>query len=254
MGILTAFLGSDLNLKRPDFKNSPVVSLDFSGTNIEFSDPAQTSMFPVQDWPNDLDIYDERCYEKQRGGDFAKRFYVKGWDLTGAKRQAKAGVKVSGILSFFSDEYAQTVKGAMNCFNSSCFSYEVLRFCHDVWGGQNEAKDVGDLGNGLFSYPVESKELMYKDINGTVWCYFSFSVKGKAPKFIYATAVSKYHIIFNEFTITPYDDLDYFSPDTNLEVAANGVVDDFMAHYVINLSKTAESEKAQVESHLAEIT
>ncbi len=248
MGILARFFGSDLDLKGPDFDVAPKVEIDFSGSKISFFDPPQTARFPVSDWPEDMNIFDKDNFEKQRYSDFAKRFYVKGWNLKGAGNKALASVTAVSILSYFDQEYYDFLGEQFNCFVKKDFEAEIFRYCHTIWGRQNKAKSLGDIGSGRYSYPIDSSNLKYVKFNETEWCSFSSAVKGKPPKFIYATPVSEQHIIFNSFSVEAFRGLDYYSPKTNLEQASNAVIKDFMLRFVLDLSNDMKSLKKAAES------
>jgi hypothetical protein len=94
MGLLSKLFGTagnDLQLTRPDFTRFGNIELDFSGTKLRFKDVEHTAMFPINDWPEDLDVYNPDVLKLQEDGYYAERFYVRGWDFFGKNNEARGG-------------------------------------------------------------------------------------------------------------------------------------------------------------------
>ncbi len=245
MGLLSKLFGTagnDLQLTRPDFTRFGHIELDFSGTKLRFKDVEHTAMFPINDWPEDLDIYGTDVLKEQKDGSYAKRFYVRGWDFFGEKNRARGGVKVGSFIFYFPDSYAADT----DCFTRKDFEHEVLRYCNDVWGIQNPGSSLGSLGSEInYVYPIKPSDFSYQSINGIKWCRFTPQKKGKAPTIVYACPISQHHILLNEFTLSAYDSTDYYSPATNLEQTCNDVVNEYMDEFFIELSERSKKERAQ---------
>jgi hypothetical protein len=234
--------GNDLQLTRPDFTRFGHIELDFSGTKLRFKDAAHTAMYPINDWPEDMDIYSPNDLELQEKGHYAQRFYVRGWDFLGKKNRAKGGCSIDSTILYFPDKYPE----AVSCFTRNIFEQEILEYCHRAWGGMNPGSSLGSLGpEGDYVYPVDASSLSYTTINGMQWCRFTAQRKADPPAILYACPISKHHIIINEFTLEAYGSLDFFSPETNLEQTCYDVVDDYMSEFYIELSPRAKAEKAE---------
>jgi hypothetical protein len=242
MGLLDRFFGDDKKLTRPDFNRFKPIELDFSGTKLRFKDAAHTAMYPINDWPEDMDIYSPDHLNLQEDGCYARRFYVRGWDFLGKKNRAKGGCSVSSIILYFPDKYSESA----SYFTRNIFEREVLEYCHDSWGGMNPGSSLGSLGpEGELVYPVGASDLSYMTINGVQWCRFTVQRKANAPTIVYACPISKHHIIINEFRLSAYGSLDFYSPETNLEQTCYDVVNDYMSEFFIELSPRAKAEKAE---------
>ena len=72
MAFLDKFLGSDQALSQPDFDKAPTVDIRFSDIQLRFQDPAHTALYPIHDWPESMDIFDNRNYEKIENGRLMK--------------------------------------------------------------------------------------------------------------------------------------------------------------------------------------
>ena len=242
IGLLDKLLGSDQDLRGPDLDRAPWLDLDFSGTKLRYRDPMHTAMFPVNVFAEDRDLYDVTQYERQKEGDLARRFYVKGWEFVG--RKSRGGVDLSGRVFYFDNK----LDANYSCFEKSIFEHEIFEFCHIVWGWQNESTQVGDLGKKLFLYPIDSSGLDYQDINKTRWCRFTAQVKGKPPEIHYACPLTSHHMLMMDFTLMGYGGTDFYSPETNLEQATLKYVEDFMANFYIELSDEAKAQKAAAKN------
>lgn len=244
IGLLDKLLGSDQDLRGPDLDRAPWLDLDFSGTKLRYRDPMHTAMFPVNVFAEDRDLYDVTQYERQKEGDLARRFYVKGWEFVG--RKSRGGVDLSGRVFYFDNK----LDANYSCFEKSIFEHEIFEFCHIVWGWQNESTELGDLGKKLFLYPIDSTELDYQDINKTRWCRFTAQVKGKPPEIHYACPLTSHHMLMMDFTLTGYGGTDFYSPETNLEQATLKYVENFMANFYIELSDEAKAQQAAAKNPL----
>ena len=247
MGLLSRLFGEksdDRQLTRPDFGRFGHLEIDFSGTKLRFKDAAHTAMFPINDWPEDMDIYNTGVFEKQRDDSYAKRFYVRGWDFYG-KKKAKArggGVTASSFVFYFP---LNNFKG-IGLFEREVFEQEIFKYCHKIWGRQNPGSSLGSLGpEGEFVYPVDANGLSYQLINGVQWCRFTSQWRADPPEILFGCPISKHHMIINSFELSAYDGVDFYSPETNLEQTCNDVVNDYMAEFYIELSERARQEKAQ---------
>lgn len=240
--LLDKLLGSDKDLKGPDLDKAPWLELDFSGIKLRYRDPMHTAMFPINVFARDKNIYDVSQYERQKEGDLAKRFYVKGWEFYG--RHARGGVDVSGRIFYFDDK----VDAVYSCFEKSDFERDIFEFCHIVWGRQNKSERLGDLGTKLFIYPVDSEGLDYKDINQVRWCRFKVQSDGDPPEIHYACPLTSHHMLMLDFTLQGYDGTDFYSPETNLEEATLRFVEDFMANFYIELSGEAKAQQAAAKN------
>ena len=242
MGILDRFFGNDQQLTRPDFNRFKHIELDFSGTKIKFKDAAHTAMFPINDWPHDMDIYKPTSYEPSDNRRYAKRFYLRGWEFTGKSRRAHGGCRLSSQVYYHPDQ----TKDNAGYFKKEILEQQIYRYCHNMWGDQNKGSSLGNLGEAYYTYPIKSSDVSYQNINGTNWCRFSAERKGKPPEILYATPISKHHIIVNAFTLSAFGGTDFYSPETNLEQTCYDVVNDFMSEYFIELSPRAKAERAAV--------
>ena len=236
--------GNDLRLTRPEFDRFGHLELDFSGTKLRFKDAEHTAMFPINDWPEDMNIYNTDVFEKQKDGYYAKRFYVRGWSFYGERKdKARGGVTVSSFVFYFPETYSDNT----DCFQLGDFEHEILRYCNRAWGWQNPGSSLGNLGSEIYYvYPIESSDLSYQRINGIHWCRFTAQEKGRAPEISYACPISRRHIIINSFQLSAYDGVDYYSPETNLEQTCTDIVNEYMAEFTIKLSERAQQERAQV--------
>lgn len=242
--LLKKLLGSDQNMKGPDLSNAPWLELDFSGNRLRYRDPMHTAMFPVSVFAENKDIYDVHQYERQKEGDLAELFYIKGWEFSG--RANSGEVRTSGRIFYFDNKLG----GSYNCFEKPIFEHEIFEFCHIVWGWQNESTELGDLGKKLFLYPIDSTGLDYQDINKTRWCRFTAQVKGKPPEIHYACPLTSHHMLMMDFTLTGYGGTDFYSPETNLEQATLKYVENFMANFYIELSDEAKAQQAAAKNPL----
>ena len=231
--LLKKLLGSDQNRKGPDLSNAP---------RLRYRDPMHTAMFPVSVFAENKDIYDVHQYERQKEGDLAELFYIKGWEFSG--RANSGGVRTSGRIFYFDNKLG----GSYNCFEKPIFEHEIFEFCHIVWGWQNESTELGDLGKKLFLYPIDSTGLDYQDINKTRWCRFTAQVKGKPPEIHYACPLTSHHMLMMDFTLTGYGGTDFYSPETNLEQATLKYVENFMANFYIELSDEAKAQQAAAKN------
>lgn len=246
MGMLDKLFGSDLDLKHPDFERSPAVEIDFSGTKISFKDPKHTAMFPINDVPRDMDIYDQGNFEEQDDGSFADRFYVKGWNLFGRHNKAHGAVRLNGLIKYY-----PALISSDNCFDKKSFQREIIQFAHRSWGWQNEGATLGSLGSGERKYPVSADELKFLNFTNVVWCHFSSKVKEKPPTIVYATPVSSAHIIFLEFIIDTYKGLRFYdAKKSNIKQASYQVIEDFMNNFHIELSDTPKKEQEAASEKL----
>jgi hypothetical protein len=247
MGLLSKLFGTagnDLQLTRPDFTRFGHIELDFSGTKLRFKDVEHTAMFPINDWPEDIDIYntDKDVFEKQKDGYYAERFYVRGWDFFGKNNEARGGVKIGSFIFYYPQAYSIDI----NCFTHKDFEHEILRHCDRIWGWQNPGSSLGNLGSEInFVYPIKPSDLSYLPVNSIHWCRFTAQEKGGAPDIMYACPISQRHILLNRFTLSAYDSTDYYSPETNLEQTCNDVVNEYMDEFFIELSERSLQEKAQ---------
>ena len=115
-------------MKGPDLSNAPWLELDFSGNRLRYRDPMHTAMFPVSVFAENKDIYDVHQYERQKEGDLAELFYIKGWEFSG--RANSGEVRTSGRIFYFDNKLG----GSYNCFEKPIFEHEIFEFCHIVWG------------------------------------------------------------------------------------------------------------------------
>jgi hypothetical protein len=237
-----SLFGNDQRLTRPDFNRFAHIELDFSGIKVRFKDAAHTAMFPINDWPTDMDIYDLKSLNDHKTGSYGKRYYVRGWDFYGKKNQARGGCKLYSLLYYFPAKHPEHI----SYFSRDVFERELIEFCHRRWGVQNPGSSLGDLGpEPRYVYPVNAAGLSYERINGTNWCRFTAQWKADPPKLFYACPISSRHLIINYFTLSAYDGLDFYSPETNLEQTAYDVVNDFMSEYFIELSPRSQAERAE---------
>ncbi len=245
MGVLSKLFGTagnDLQLTRPDFSRFGHIELDFSGTKLRFKDVEHTAMFPINDWPEDLDIYNMDTLEAAKEGYYGRRFYVRGWDFFGENNEVRGGVKIGSFIFYFPQVYSENIE----CFTRKDFEHEILSYCNDVWGWQNPGSHLGSLGREInYIYPITPSDLSYQSINGIHWCRFTAQEKGGAPNIVYACPISQRHIIINRFTLSAYDSTDYYSPETNLEQTCNDVVNEYMDEFFIELSERSQKERAR---------
>jgi len=178
MGLLDRFFGDDKKLTRPDFNQFKHIELDFSGTKLRFKDAAHTAMYPINDWPEDMDIYSPNDLNLQEDGCYARRFYVRGWDFLGKKNRAKGGCSIDTTILYLPDKYPD----AVSCFTRDIFEQEVLEYCQDAWGRSNPGSSLGNLGTEVnYVYPVVPSDLIYQSINAITWCRFTTQKKGAPP-------------------------------------------------------------------------
>lgn len=244
MGLLDRFFGNDLKLTRPDFNRFEHIELDFSGTKLRFKDAAHSAMYPIDVWPEDIDIYNPDSLNSESDGSYGKRFYVRGWDFLGEKNKARGGCSIDSLLFYFPEKYPEPI----SCFSKNILEQEVLEYCHDVWGWKNPGSSLGSLGSeGNTVYPVNPSELSFVEINKTTWCRFTSQWKGNPPEILYACPLSKNHILINSFTTSAYGGVDFYSPETNLEQTCYDVINDYMSEFYIELSERSKQERAQAK-------
>ncbi|TVZ38945.1 hypothetical protein P886_3331 [Alteromonadaceae bacterium 2753L.S.0a.02] len=227
--------GSDSKLKRPNFRYAPTVSLDFGECLLKFKNPDHTAMYPINVFPESFNIYDEKHYERQATGDYANKFYERGWRLFGKGNKSRGGIGVTGRIFYFPDEY----KEGIDFYDKSCFTNILLFICHESWGFQNKGASLGSLGEGSYKYPIKQADFSVTTINDNTWFRFSAGIDGRPPEIGFATHLSPKHMLYFEFTLEAYRGLDFYSPETNMKEAAFGVVDEFMSHVEISRNGTA---------------
>ncbi len=243
MGLLSRFFGDDHKLSRPDFNRYRHIELDFSGNKIRFIDAKHTAMYPLNTWPENIDIYNTDKLNGSDAGDYAKLFYVRGWALRGRNQSSVGSCNLESLIFYFPNSHSKNI----NCFNKKDFELELIRYCHDMWGWNNRGSKMGSLGSGDHTYPVKSSELSYKKINEITWCYFTSQYKGDSPEIVYATPISKNHILINSFSLQAHECYHFYSPETNLEQTSYDVMHDFMDQYHIELSPRSVSERSEVD-------
>ena len=241
MAFLDKFLGSDQALSQPDFDKAPTVDIRFSDIQLRFQDPAHTALYPIHDWPESMDIFDNRNYEKIENGRLMKNFHSKGWDLKGRFNRERGGVIVDGSIEKYTGD-----TGIHSYLDKKCFETYVMNYIQRNWGRQNKGAKPGSLGEGPYVYPVTGKELQYVKHNEVIWCHVEVYIPGKVPVGIYFTPITSEHLIVFRIRFDMYQGLDFFSPETNIKEACYQVVDNFMSNFHIAISDETKKQQAQL--------
>ncbi|WP_225667702.1 hypothetical protein, partial [Thalassolituus oleivorans] len=122
MGLLSHFLGDDQKLSRPNFNRYRHIELDFSGNKIRFIDAKHTAMYPLNTWPENINIYNTDKLNGSDVGDYAKLFYVRGWALRGRNQSSVGSCNLKIIIFYFPNSYSEDI----NCFNKKDLELELM--------------------------------------------------------------------------------------------------------------------------------
>ena len=243
MGLLSRFLGDDQKLSRPNFNRYRHIELNFSGNKLRFIDAKHTAMYPLNTWPENIDIYNADKLNGSEAGDYAKLFYVRGWALRGRNQSSVGSCNLESLIFYFPNSYSKDI----NCFNKKDIEFELIKYAHNTWSRNNDGANLGSLGSGDHIYPIDSTGFSYKKINKITWCCFTSQYKGDSPEIVYATPISKNHILINRFSLEAHGSYKFYSPETNLEQTSYDVMHDFMDQYHIELSPRSVSERSEVD-------
>ncbi|GLS26554.1 hypothetical protein [Marinibactrum halimedae] len=251
------FLSSIFNRKpkerfsKPDLDSAPHVKIDFSGIQIEFLDAPHNAHFPIHDKPRDLDIYDEYghdfiCDENYR----YRKIYVTGCDFVDRLQKEHAGgLIIESTLVDYGSHYCKETNthslcNRLNFFTPNDLFDWILDDCHNMWGKQNGASKIGDLGDGTYVYPISSDELSITLHNGCPCVKAYIDYVGMAPEFVYFFPISKRHLIVLEMKCEAYIFYDFYDPTLPLEAYSYEVMERFMKDFKITLSDRSKKELA----------
>lgn len=239
MGVLHWLFGSDKNIKIPNLEKAETVRVDFSGTHLQYNQPPSRSYSPSIFSQKKYDLFNTDMYEKQRDGSWARMFARCSWNLYGKRKSG--GITAHQRILYFENR----INSSFSCFNAKDFGEEILIFCHDVWGGLNNSKFVGDGGDGYIRYPLCARDLTSSTFNSVCWAKFYSIGRGDPPRTFFAVPISHYHILLIDFECSAYGDVDYYSPATNLKEACERFIDEYMQHVFLELSDAAKKERAE---------
>lgn len=239
MGILHWLFGSDKNIKIPCVEKAEKVYVDFSGTRLQYSQPQNYSYSPSIFSPKEFNLSDVDLYTMEDDGSYAKVYARCSWNLYG--RHCCGGITAYQRILYLKNREGER----FSCFNYRDSESEILKFCHAIWGRENQANVLGDGGTGLILYPLRSNDIAVKTINGIKWSTFSKAARGKPPEIYFAAPLSRHHLLLIDFVCSAYDDVDYYSPVTNLKEACERFIDEYMQHVFLELSDAAKKERAE---------
>lgn len=244
MDFLYWLFGSDKNIKIPNVEKSDTIKVDFSGTYLQYNQPNNSSYSPSIFAPKEFDLFNTSLYESQSDGSWARMFARCSWNFYGKRKCG--GVTAHKRILYFENRVAHS----FSCFNGKDIRNELLIFCHDVWGGQNNAKFVGDGGEGYVRYPIRVQDISSAMFNSVCWAKFSTCVRGDPPRTFFAAPLSHYHMLLIDFECSAYEQVDYYSPVTNLKESCETFIDQYMQHVFLELSEAAKREKAEAPEPL----
>ncbi|TVZ38946.1 hypothetical protein P886_3332 [Alteromonadaceae bacterium 2753L.S.0a.02] len=232
MGLLDIFLGSDLNLKRPNFRYAPTVELSLGKCSLKFKNPDHSAMYPINVFPESFDLYDLGNYDPNGTGDYYKVFYERGWQLFGKSKKSRGGVGVVGNIFYFTEEFQKRI----NFKEIECFHDLLLFLCNDFWKSRTRNPEEITSEYSAFRYPIKHDDFTVTHINQTAWTSFTAGASGKPPNIGYATPLTKNHILYFEFKLEAFQSLDFYSPETNLKECSFSIVDEFISNVEISQS------------------
>jgi hypothetical protein len=241
MGVINTlknrFLGSDTDVTKPDFDNSPWFELDLCKTKIKLKHARHTAMYPIFEQPVTIDYSDERVMKRQSDGSLAKQVYDRGWELKGRGGRSLGGVSVTIVVL---NEGTRN-SGVESLFKPAELRNEVINYCHSRYGWQNDSEKVGDIGDSYFMHPVRPDQLGIHDD----WVTFTAGVEGAPAQFGFAKTIEYGVFISIRFDVSAYDGTDYYSPETNIKEVSEAIIEQFMANVTVELSPQAQAQKKQ---------
>lgn len=242
MRLLDHVFAPKSHLTRPNFDESKIVRLTYSGLVLEMADAPHTAFTPLVDTIESLDLYRQDRFGPDHNGDYTVKFYSRSWELRRRKEGGIGATRVTGRLLYFPD----FPKKDFSCFRKKDFEAEILTFCHDVWGWQNKGAALGSLGDGQQIYPTTAQELSYRKIGKATWCTFTSQRRGEPPRVEFAVPVTAEHILVFDFTLSAFDGVDFYGPETNLKESCFQIVKDFMSNVKIELPTRSKAEHAAI--------
>lgn len=240
MRFLDWFIGSDTHLTRPCFANAPRINLNYSGFVLTLADAPHSASTPLVTTIESLDLHDPSRFGPDHNGDYTVLFYSRSWELWGRGSQSAGEVSVTGRILNFPE-----FQGKRSCFQKEDYEAELLRFCQDVWGWQNEGANLEkrSAGQQIYLYPRKPEDLEYREISEKTWCMFTSQQKGQPPRVDFAIPITPEHILVFDFTLLAFGGRDFYSPETNLKETSFQIVEDFMSHVRVTLSPEAEAAR-----------
>jgi hypothetical protein len=228
----------------PDFAAAPSVAIDLSGARLQFKDPRQTAHFPIKDHPYDLNIFHTSMY-REINNYFNKRFYEKGWDLYSWGMQADiAGIVAGGIIF----DCSKTQSPTFNAFRFKDLGGFALRLCHDNFAERNNSTTFGNVGTGYYQYPSQLRQLKIIKTQNNFCLNYTSGHKGDGPTSRFMFPLTKNHIIMLSFRIDSYKGCDYYDPTYGLEPTCEGIIEEFLENFHLELSTDAALEEKSVAS------
>ncbi|WP_049781004.1 hypothetical protein [Hahella chejuensis] len=248
-----------MNPLGPDFKRAPVCSIDLSGTELRFRNPAHEAPFSCEDPPDHLDIYKIDNFDiwpNNRGMTLILARTGWGfWDSLFGGDGMLGYVMMQMILQCRAPNNRQND----SLFNPNGLSRWVLDTCEQSWGSRNREmlEERDNYRNfsperSLWKYPKQEKDFKKMTINGNQWLYYEAGQPvAETPKKIWCTAISDDHLLDVSFQAGG-NLRSYFDPKHDIDSAVTKAMNEFVNNIYINFSPSAQEERDEYSAELAE--